>query len=166
MGKYSEVYSNERILDIVKGRYANVLIIGCGGCMNESLALKNGDWIFDKEKNIGPAILKECIRLSNYLSNEGINNSYYIINSGQNMGCIRNEAGMKKGFCMTKDIDAILMMSCLDGIYGIKEQLKGYRIPIYRISSWKGMFYYSYKENSQYCSIVEGHVKLFDNPNS
>ncbi len=162
MGKYSEVCSYEQILNTVKGRYRNVLIIGCGGCMNESLALKNGDWIFDKEKNVSPAIQKECIRLSEYLKNEGIKNSYYIINTGTNMGCIRNSDGMKKSLGVTKDTEAILMMSCLDGVYGINERLRDYHIPIYRISRWKGVFYYNYKETDRYSYIVEGHVKYFD----
>lgn len=157
MPKYSEVLSFEQILNIVKDKYSSVLIIGCGGCMNESLALKNGDWIFDKKQSIYTAVALECSKISTMLGEQGIKCVYHIYSA-----CIRNyqeETSVKN--INLSDVDAILIMSCLDGFDGLNEILGDYKVPTYQISRWKGFLYYKYKETEEYRCIVEGKVVYF-----
>ncbi len=164
MGKYSEVLSYEEILGFVKDRYNSVLIVGCGSCMNESLALKNNDLVFYKENHY-PPVENECIRLSTLLCDHGIKASYHIIKSGSDMGCIRSAEGESKGIGEINNAEAILMMSCFDGVWGIGDYLRGrgYHIPVYWICRWKGFYYLRYKEDEEKKSkvIVDGTVRHF-----
>lgn len=47
MAVYSEIISNDKILSLMPPSAHSILIVACGGCVNESLAFKNGCQIFD-----------------------------------------------------------------------------------------------------------------------
>ena len=59
MAVYSKIYEDEKILEL-SSNYKNILLLGCGGCANESLAFTNHTPIYvaAKEKNIEFAIEK------------------------------------------------------------------------------------------------------------
>lgn len=50
MPVYSEVLDDNTIINLVRD-YKNILLLGCGACMNESLALKNDTPIYINENN-------------------------------------------------------------------------------------------------------------------
>ena len=57
MAVYSIIFDNEKILEI-SSDYKNILLLGCGGCANESLAFFNHTPIYtiENEGNLENAI--------------------------------------------------------------------------------------------------------------
>lgn len=68
---YSEVIDDKSILQILQDKYNKVLLIGCGACMNESLAYKYDMPITKDSSSVPFATACELARLAKLLSENG-----------------------------------------------------------------------------------------------
>lgn len=157
MPQYSEILSDENILNMVKPYYKKVLLLGCGGCMNESLAfLHSSPLVAHGSKDTFPALEFELNRLSKLLESNGLSTKTLIIPPGSNLNCIRNIHGTK--FTLPKDfnIDVILVLSCPAGQGGISKTLKN--IPLINITKLSGQLYYKFLDDGKKRIIVNGKI--------
>jgi len=161
MPKYSEVLSDEEILGMINPTYKKVLLLGCGGCMNESLAFKHNLQIisYGEEKSY-PAIEVECQRLKSVLMNNGFLVDTIILPPGSNARCIRDLGS--KPFTLPNRIqpDVILVLACPDGLWGISSRIID--VPLLRISKWGGTIFYRYSDDSKERKIEMGKISMFD----
>lgn len=174
MAVYSKIIDDHSIIKAINNHEKNILIIGCGGCINESLAYTNERPIFKApegkmltEEPYPYAVHVELIRLKALLEQEGFNakcfESYELRDEGCDEGflCIRKSGisfdliGKFKEF----KIDKILTVCCGAGTYGIKDDY-GKNIPVYQITKPFGMIAYSYKDVDNARYIDYEHSKL------
>lgn len=72
MPLYSQILSNDCILNMINSSYKRILLLGCGGCMNESLAFLHSCLIvIHNETDTFPAIETKCNRLIELLYSHG-----------------------------------------------------------------------------------------------
>lgn len=155
MPVYSEVLSDCEIVDLIGKKYNNILIVGCGACMNESLSFKYNIPIFIKDKmgnKIPYAVTQEVIRISRMLSSKGYDARTEVFPEGSNSRCMINNTAPKHLLCLEPKPDAILALSCPSGVFGMEGVIKD--IPIVRITKQKGYLAYTYKENEDGSTIM------------
>lgn len=162
---YSRVISNAKIQEIVHHKFKKVLLLACGGCMNESLAY---DYhlpiaIHDQGQDIYPAIQYECNRIISMFRYLGIVSDFRVLPSGSNSRCMINlNAPLYSpsvDLFEKKQYDAVLVLSCPAGFIGISQQYIG--IPIFIITDQKGMLRYTYDDNSRTVNIMAGDISYF-----
>ena len=165
MAVYSKIYEDEKILEL-SSNYKNILLLGCGGCANESLAFTNHTpiYVVAKEKNVGSAIEKsevipysvknECERIKQLLEEKDHHVLYSLIPLSQNTLCIRH-SGAKYCFNPNNQFvpDVILTVSCSAGAYGIYEDVNK-SVPVYSIMQSCGQLAYYYEDLSGERKIV------------
>lgn len=165
MAVYSVIFQNEKILELSSG-YKNVLLLGCGGCANESLAYLNHMplYVASKGKDLGVAIetadaipysvKNECERVKKLLETNGHFVVYFLIPLSQNTLCIRH-GGEKFNFNPDSQFvpDVILTISCSAGAFGIYEDV-GRSIPVYSIMQSCGQLAYYYEDLSNERKII------------
>lgn len=172
MAVYSKIIDDAAIINLVSGKYPNVLLIGCGGCINESLAFTNHHSIFCaaegktlKEEAIPIATRIELRRIRNLLEANGhsvrVFESYELnrYESIDGFLCIRKsgKAFDLLGFFSDFSIDVILTVCCGAGTFGIFDYY-GKSIPVLQITRAFGMLSYSF--------IDEEAARLIDYKNS
>ncbi len=157
MAVYSKIYEDKKILEL-SSNYKNILLLGCGGCANKSLAFTNHTPIYvaTKEENVESAIEKseiipysvknECERIKQLLEARGHQVLYSLIPLSQNTLCIRH-SGAKYNFNPNNQFvpDVILTVSCSAGAYGIYEDVNK-RVPVYSIMQPCGQLAYYYED--------------------
>lgn len=157
MAVYSKIYEDEKILGLSSG-YKSILLLGCGGCANESLAFTNHTPIYvaTKGNNIKSAIEKsevipysvksECERIKQLLEKRGHYVLCSLIPLSQNTLCIRH-SGPKYSFNPDNQFvpDVILTVSCSAGAYGIYEDVNK-SVPVYSIMQSCGQLAYYYED--------------------
>jgi len=84
MPVYSEVFSDEEIINLIGDRYHNILVVGCGSCMNESLAYLHDSSIFVKgndKEDIPHSVIVEIQRITNSLKKKVITQTiwFYLV---------------------------------------------------------------------------------------
>ena len=147
MPVYSETIENDKIVNKLKNKYHNILIIGCGSCMNESLSYKYDTPIFEDTTTEFPySTNKELERLTNILLDNGFNVECKIILPHSKLLCMRDNQNGENDFFLKKP-DVILALSCPAGLFGIRTSIKN--IPIIRITEQHGFLSYLYKEQNK-----------------
>lgn len=171
MAVYSIIYDNDKILNLVSN-YKNVLLLGCGGCANESLAFSNHLPIYVAPKGLSVeetienrqvlaySVKNECERIKRLLEGDGHNVVLSIIPLSQNTLCIRHP-GDKYNFIPDSHFipDIILTISCSAGAYGIYEDINR-EIPVYSIMESVGQLAYYYEDLSNERKIVYEKSKV------
>jgi len=155
MAVYSETISNEKLLSSIPNGARNILIIGCGGCMNESLAYKKDLPIFKimKSSRIPYATKTELERISELLKSNGYNTEKKLNEENEKfILCIVHEEyenEMKK-----KEIepDVVLALCCHGGNLGLKLSFKA---PVINITRQVGCLGYAYKESGTEQTIIK-----------
>ena len=149
MPVYSEVLEDQEILNFVRGKYTNVLVVGCGSCMNESLSYLHNTPIFIKEGNddIPYSVHNEAERLTTMFNAEGINSTYIIIPKGKNARCMINLDEDIYQLSMDSHPDVILAMCCPSGVHGLVSSSNG--VKIIKITKQCGFLAYSYRINNE-----------------
>lgn len=163
MAVYSETISDEAILSKIDKESNNILVIGCGGCMNESLAYKNSIPIYkykDSEKCIPHATSVEVNRIYELLVNNGYNASKYVINEGIPVLCIYSEEYELNLFEGNNIPDQVLLVSCSAGLYGLSKKI-GSIIKTSSITKQLGQISYSYKDQNNERVILHNESKVF-----
>lgn len=174
MAVYSKTISDSEIIGLVDGKYQNLLLVGCGGCMNESLAYTHHEPIFrfPQGKTIADGAIpiathSELRRLQSLLESKGFRVRTFelydlgTVKGNEGLLCIR-EVG--ESFDMVKHfpdfhIDAILTLCCAAGTFGITNEY-GKDVPILQITRLHGMISYSFtdKEGTRYIDYQHSTV--------
>jgi hypothetical protein len=132
MPVYSETLSDADILEIIrKGKYKNVLLIGCGSCMNESLAYKNRLPlnVVEGGQHKNYALSKELDRIQDLIKLLDCKAYCSCVPEGGNAFCMIDSG--RELFNFSEDEtshDAIFGLCCSSGIVGLKYKFK--EIPV------------------------------------
>jgi len=167
MALYSKVVEDKTILELVKDR-KNILVIGCGGCINESLAYDKKVSIFKKidGRRIAYATHRELKRVSELLSSKEcrvkvLEEYDFREHCEEGFLCIR-----KRGvdFNLLEKLgdfipDVILSLCCTAGTYGL-EDTHNNDVPIIQIAKPIGMLGYLYYDEDDERKIDFGHTKV------
>lgn len=149
MAVYSVTLPNEIIIKRIKGIFTKILIVGCGGCTNESLAYTNNWAICDHSQDqIGLATARELERIEALLFEKGFEVRYTSVPLGMvNAFCIRYDGDQ---FDYNTHVsffpDLILALCCAAGTFGLMDDLRvaGLKIPVYQITRQVGLLSYFY----------------------
>ena len=161
MPLYSKTIPDAEIKQRIVGKYHNILIISCAGCMNESLAFDNSLPIFslvNGEIASFPAIEAECRRIAALLAHEGIHVEYQVIPTGTNSRCIINLDEPLYVLDNNQSFEAVLVLSCPSGF---QDLYKRFAVPVYIISEQIGMINYTFTEINQCREIINGTISYF-----
>jgi hypothetical protein len=166
MPVYSEVLNDEEIIKLVKGKYQNILIVGCGSCMNESLAYLHDSPIFVKGtdgNNIPHSVLTEIQRIADLLEKEGCNVKYLPLPSHSNSLCQINSDEPMYPLSMENNPEIILAVCCPPGTFGLKAVANN--VPIIKVTRQKGFLAYRFVDGSDGIKrMVKEHSKVFNLP--
>ena len=146
--------SNESILELVsKDNCRNILIIGCGGCMNESLAY-DGDLYLYKKGIEGPyATINELNRIKQFLCNHHYSVEVKWFKAPNDILCTSNIDACKNEMDWNVQPDIILMLSCFSGLLAWKARFPEHNIMC--ITEAKGGLSYYYKDEDFTGKIVK-----------
>lgn len=144
MPVYSEVIDDAEIVKIVNtNEFKNVLIIGCSGCMNESLAIKNKVPlnIVKNGQRVSYAISAELTRLSHLLKSCGCTVYCQCVPEGSNALCMIDRSRELYNYNECKaSIEAVFALCCPGGIIGLK--FENTAIPVIPLTRTKGVLGY------------------------
>jgi hypothetical protein len=161
MAVYSKTLSDDIILSLIPTETKNILIIACGGCVNESLAYNNGCpiSILDEHKKSTPyASSMEAQRIAKMLSEKDFSADVKILNGNMPVLCIHSDKDKNILNTVNKPPDIILTLSCKSGMLGLQLITD---IPVISITSQIGYIAYTYKEKDGNRFIVDGKVQEF-----
>ena len=165
MAVYSTIFEDQKIIEL-SSKYKNVLLLGCGGCANESLAFVNNKplYVVSEEEELDVAIKKsiaipysvkeECERIKHLLEANG----HFVVSSliplSQNTLCIRHDGDKYNINPKSQFVpDVILTISCSAGAFGVYEDI-GKSIPVYSIMQSRGQLAYYYKDTFDKREII------------
>ncbi len=146
---YSETLSDKSIVDLLGSNYKNILIIGCGACMNESLAYKNNTPIFIKNdlgEMISYSVYLELLRLTDMLSRENYTTRFELFSENSNSRCMINYGKPLHKVSVEFNPDIVLVLSCPSGLFGIKKVSEN--VPIIKITKQCGFLAYGYEDKN------------------
>jgi len=164
MAIFSIVIEDNMIFEITNN-FRNVLIVACGGCINESLAYTNKYPIFKTVNNKTKtyAVHLEAERIYKILVNKG--HIVKVLESSEikhfEFLCIRNKIIKFDLYDYIGDFkpDIILNLSCGAGTFGIVKS-HGESVPIKQITESIGMLSYVYEETTDGQYMVHSKVKI------
>ena len=158
MSNFSSVISDSQILEIVKTKEARrVLILGCNGCMNESLALTRKKPLMNYKKEVPyEPIFSECDRICNLLDKNGITSSFEVLGRENNALCIRDNNQDDYSLSEENLPDLVMIMSCPAGIWSMKECLSG--VAVVGSTEYKGVFSFSYIDDTEKKEIKDFEI--------
>lgn len=147
MSNFSTVISDTQILEIVKTKKVHrVLVLGCNGCMNESLAVIRQKPLMNYTKEIPyEPIYDECKRVSDLLERNGIFSDFEVLGRTNNAMCIRDKNLDDYSLPNINMPDLVMVMSCPSGIWSVKECLP--EIDVVGIAKYEGVFSFSYTDD-------------------
>jgi len=142
---YSEPLSDGEILKLLKDNYNHVLLLGCGSCMNESLAYKNDLPIFAKDESgkiVSYAVHSELIRLTNFLKEQGVNTRYELLPEGSNSRCMLNYSEELYPLPLYPRPEIIVSLGCPSCKFGIEMMSDG--VPVVKATRQLGYLAYGH----------------------
>lgn len=148
MAVYSEIYKNEEILNILDNKYDRVLLIGCGACMNESLAHLYDLPLSirgDRDDILPIPIINELKRIAVMLEENGYRTEWKYIPEGSNSLCIIDTTKELYHISFGSEPEVVLLLSCPAGREGIKKTFE--EIPVINITRQKGVLFYEKKDD-------------------
>lgn len=162
MPNYSTVFSDPKILQITKFQSVkHILVLGCDGCMNESLAYTNHKpLLLHGEKEISAAIEEECQRIVDLLEEHGYSAEMKVLTNSDNALCLRNSALRKFNLSEFRKPDIIFALCCPAGYWGLKQSLPDECI--IRITKFKGTISYSYIDDGKKKIMMDCQLTLFE----
>lgn len=143
---YSETLSNEQILRILGNKYQRVLVIGCGACMNESLAFKHNMAIYKNNLEIPYATIAELQRIEKMLTDNGYQVEIKYYEDIDGFYCMTNISIDEYPLDWVISPDIILLLSCNSGCEGLRDRLPNTKI--IRITELIGGVPYGHRDNN------------------
>lgn len=161
MPNYSTVFSDSKILQILKSQpVKNILVLGCDGCMNESLACTNHKpLLLHGEKEISVAVADECQRIVDLLEDHGYSAAMKVLTNSDNALCLRNAVLRKFSLSELHKPDIIFALCCPAGYWGLKQCLPDENI--IRITKLVGTIAYSYIDDGKKKIMTDYQLILF-----
>ncbi len=160
MPTYSKIIPDEEIIRRVSGKSKNVYLIGCAGCMNESLAFDNGlpIWTAHGSNKRFPAIEAECIRITKLLKQNGIQATYKVIPGGESALCILSHDKEHYPLDIKPEYDAVLVLACPSGFQDICNNTE---VRTIILTEQIGSINYSFEEEEGTRRIIGGSKTAF-----
>lgn len=149
MPVYSRTIGDKQILQLLQNKYFRVFLIGCGACMNESLALQNGLPITEslEDSKIAPcATAYELRRIANTLMAHGYQVEIQYFNDINGFLCTSEINHQSFEICWTKNPDVILTLCCSAGFDAIKKRFPD--IKVIKITQQIGLMMYSFSDQT------------------
>jgi len=125
---YSEILNDESILQILRDGYHQILIVGCGACMNESLAYKHNLPLYIDNSNMPYATIHELHRIKELLTKNGYQVEIKYYNNIDGFFCMTDIAADEYPLDWEQHPDIILMLSCNSGCEGLRDRLPDTKI--------------------------------------
>lgn len=162
MPNYSTVYSDSKLLQILETQsLMYILVLGCDGCMNESLAYTNHKLLLSHgEKETSVAITDECQRIVDLLRTYGYSADMKVLTNSDNALCIRDATLKNFSLSEFKKPDIIFALCCPAGYWGLKQCLPNGLIV--RITQLKGTISYSYIDDGKRRIMTDCQLTLFE----
>lgn len=161
MPNYSTVFSDSKLLQILESQsLMYILVLGCDGCMNESLAYTNHKLLLSYgEKETRVAISDECQRIVDLLRTYGYSAEMRVLTNMDNALCIRDSA--LKSFSLSEfhKPDIIFALCCPAGYCGLKQCFPNEHIV--RITELEGTISYSYIDDRKKRIMTDCQLTLF-----
>ena len=165
MAVFSIIFPVEKILSLIQRKYRMVLVVGCGGCNNESLAYVNNWEICDHvDASIGRATARELDGITSVLTENCFEvKSTAVPLGGVNAVCIRHD-GNQFNYNPHPNVkpDVILALCCAAGTFGMRDDLRaaGDKIHIFQITSNAEQlaYYYFVKDNKRWIDYSRSRV--------
>ena len=158
MAIFSEIISDQKILEAVPKNCKKILIFACGGCVNESIAYTNSTPIL--RDGVPFASKKEAERISNMLSQKGYDTQIKTLDGDMPVLCIYDGLSslMKEDYFVP---DAIFALSCHSGVVGL-EMLQSK--PVVPMTTQIGYIAYTYEDinNDRVMIKSKTAVSLFE----
>lgn len=169
MAVYSEVLPNDVILRKILALkdVDRILIIGCGGCMNESLAYKNNlpVYLFENGGEKEPfSTLNELEKIKEYLETNDYSVDLCIIKEGTPILCIYSDDYEFEFYTDNNIPSIILALCCPAGIVGLRAKLDS-NIPIVCITFQKGILAYSFIDSNGKRDIILKNSRILNHTN-
>lgn len=145
MAVYSKILSDKEILSLIPKNSKHILIVACGGCVNESLAYDHDEPIFtfDEDGNVTPyASNIEAKRFAKFLGAEGFAVDIKLLTGDMPVLCIYSESGTDI-LDTNNEPDVILTLSCPSGSIGLQVITD---TPVFPITIQVGYLSYTYKD--------------------
>jgi hypothetical protein len=127
MGVYSVMLSDDHLIKSLQN-FNQIVILGCGGCANDSLAydndiplLANFDPLKEQYRPEPDAILTEAKRLKTLLENY---NKTVLISIGMHLCSTCTGDKLEEWINICRNTEAVLTLSCVAGTIGVKIPLK------------------------------------------
>jgi hypothetical protein len=168
MAVFSRILEDSAIIDAARN-FSNILIITCGGCINESLAYSNKLPIFKEVngKTIAYAVHLEAKRISKLLSDNKHIVKVFTSDEVKNLGwedgflCIRKKGTKFDLFSHIGNFkpDLILSICCAAGTFGIVDNYET-KIPVKQITKPLGMLTYVFDYENGEQTIDYSHTKI------
>lgn len=158
MPLYSEVISDESILQILKDKYQTVLLIGCGACMNESLAYRYDLPITKNSTSVPFATVNELIRLADLLNKNGYYAKIKFYNDLNGFFCMENISVDNYPVENLDSFDIILILSCSAGYMALCD--KNPYNKIVKITKPLGSIFYAYEDKDDQRQIVKSESQI------
>jgi len=165
MAVYSIPIELNEIITEIRGKYQKVLVIGCGGCTNESLAYIHNLPITNVNRGeLTPiATNAELEKLESGLTAAGFDVRTTTFPRDWDALCLRQEG---KTFQYNPHLDfepqVILALSCPAGKFSIEEGFD-HKIPVIKITRQIGhLAYFSYEDSEGFQWIDPEKTKIFN----
>lgn len=161
MPVYTEILSNEEIVNLIPEDCKRVFIIGCGACTNESIAFKKKVPIFNilaGETKYPFGTSMELKRIKKDLEDKGyiVNTQYF--NDIDGFLCMDDINRELYHLDIEVEPDLIMCLCCPSGLTALKKKIS--RIPVVCISKVKGTIAYVYEETDNSRVIVKNKSQV------
>jgi hypothetical protein len=141
---YSETLNDYQILRMIGRKHKRILVIGCGACMNESLAFKYNIPLYVDNLETPSATIIELKRIKKMLIDNGYQVEIKYYNSINGFYCMTNVSVTEYPLDRSCSPDVILVLSCNSGCEGLRDKLPTAKI--IRITELIGGVTYGYKD--------------------
>ena len=158
MAIYSQTLTNQEILALIPQHTKHILIVACGGCVNESLAYDKDIAVlkFDESGNALPnASFVDAQRISAFLDQNEFQTEIKLLVGDMPVLCINPyECANIMNAAIKPDI--ILTLSCQSGAIGLQVFTD---IPVIPITNQIGYLAYTYEDSNNERRIVKARSK-------
>lgn len=155
---YSETISDENILRILRNKYHRILLIGCGACMNESLAYKYDKPICKDFSDVPYATVSELDRIAKMLEASGYEVETKHYNDIDGFFCMTDIAIDMYPIDKFHSPDVIMILSCDAGCLALRDRLP--EAKVIKIANQIGYISYGYIDMAGQRIIVKGESAI------
>lgn len=147
---YSRTISDSELLNTIPEGSERILIVACGGCMNESLAYDHHTPITQKLEDgnlVAYSVRAEAERVANILNCNGFTTKIVMPSHNMLVLCISGEENYIELFKLDYKPDCVLVLSCDAGVMAVRRYTDS---RVFNISRQCGFLSFSLISNENY----------------